>query len=74
MVELGDRLGTFFDKLRRHAGETLLEYTNRFDRNYRRLTDAGESLTERARVNRLLNGSGLQPKDQRKIIMYAGGK
>ena len=35
MVELGDRLDTFFDKLRRHAGETLLEYTNRFDRNYR---------------------------------------
>ena len=40
MVELGDRLDTFFDKLRRHAGETLLEYTNQFDRNYRRLTDA----------------------------------
>ena len=25
MVELGDRLDTFFDKLRRHAGETLLD-------------------------------------------------
>ncbi len=74
MVELGDRLGTCFDKLRRHAGETLLEYTNRFERNYRRLTDAGESLTERARGNRLLKGSGLQSKDQREIIMYAGGK
>ncbi len=74
MVELGDRMDTFFDKLQRQQGETLLEYTDRCINTYRKLTDVGESLSERAKVNRLFRGSGLDLNEQRRIIMDSGGK
>lgn len=73
MVELGSRTDQSFDKLSRHEGEELVQYLNRFEKSCKRLTDIGESLSERARINRLLKGSRLDKRDQRELIMAGGG-
>ena len=74
MVELGDRLGELFDRSRRRAGENLRDYVHRFEVMHLRLSEAGETLSERARVNRLLKGSGLSGREQRELLMSIGGQ
>ena len=74
MVELGDRLDEFFDRPRRRAGENLRDYVHRFEVMHLRLSEAGETLSERARVNRLLKGSGLSEREQRELLMSIGGQ
>jgi hypothetical protein len=49
----------------RNDNEELVAYINRFEKAYKRLTDIGESLSERARINRPLKGSRLEKRDQR---------
>ena len=74
MVELGDRLDEFSDRPRRRAGENLRDYVHRFEVMYLRLSEAGETLSERARVSRLLKGSGLSEREQRELFMSIGGQ
>ena len=74
VVELGDRLGELFDRSRRRAGENLRDYVHRFEVMRLRLSEAGETLSERARVNRLLKGSGLSEREQRELLMSIGGQ
>ena len=74
MVKLGETLDTFFDDSKRKAHENLRDYVHRFEVNYGKLIENGESLSERAKVNRLLKGSGLSDREQRELLMSIGGE
>ena len=73
MVELGTTMDDFFDNCKRKQGETLREFAHRFEITYGKLLEQGESLSERARVNRFLKGSGLSEREQRELLMSIGG-
>ncbi len=69
MVELCSRIDELFDHLRRGDREMLVDFPDRFEKAYKQYVEAGEVLSERARLNRLFRESRLHKHEQREILM-----
>ncbi len=74
MVELGSRIDKLFDHLRRGDREMLVDFLDRFEKAYKQYVEAGEVLSERARLNRFFRGSRLRKHEQREILMDNRGR
>ena len=71
-AELSSRLDDFFDSPMRGCWESLQDYCDRFENQYQKLADLGESLSDSVKLNRLLKGSRLNDRTQKGLTRNCG--